>query len=567
MTEIPTTEYAAQLVAADTIRLTADKPVPEPGPTQVLCRIEATGICFSDTKLMHAFASHPRKGEVRTFLSPEELAEIPSYVPGEAPTVPGHEACARVVAVGSAVKHHKVGDRALVQTDYRHMLTAGSNASFGYNFEGALQQYVLMDERVIIDPESGERFLIPVSEEPSASAVGLLEPWACVERAYATEERQTLKAGGRTLVVVDPGQTIDGVDALISESAPAQLVTVIGEPADQVVLATLAGASGVAVEHADSIDGLEHGSFDDVIYFGADPDRIEQLQTLVGLKGVFDIVLGGEALGRPVQVDVGRVHYDLTRWVGTTGTSAAEGYDWIPASGELREDERVCIIGAAGPMGFMHVVRALTAGIAGVSVTAVDVDAARLAHLASVAAPLAEARGLAFEALDSRQQQPQGEFTRVACLVPVPALAAETVGLAGEGAIIDFFAGFAVGVTAPLDLHEMLRKHVYIIGTSGSMISDMKAVLGRLEAGTLDTNISVYAISGMQGVSDALEAVSARTSGGKIVIYPQLTQLGLITLAELPARMPEVAAALDDGRWTKAAEMALIEAAGESTPA
>jgi len=268
-----------------------------------------------------------------------------------------------------------------------------------------------------------------------------------------------------------------------------------------------------------------------------------------------------------VQVDVGRVHYDLTRWVGTTGTSAAEGYDWIPASGELREDERVCIIGAAGPMGFMHVVRALTAGIAGVSVTAVDVDAARLAHLASVAAPLAEARGLAFEALDSRQQQPQGEFTRVACLVPVPALAAETVGLAGEGAIIDFFAGFAVGVTAPLDLHEMLRKHVYIIGTSGSMISDMKAVLGRLEAGTLDTNISVYAISGMQGVSDALEAVSARTSGGKIVIYPQLTQLGLITLAELPARMPEVAAALDDGRWTKAAEMALIEAAGGSTPA
>jgi len=138
------------------------------------------------------------------------------------------------------------------------------------------------------------------------------------------------------------------------------------------------------------------------------------------------------------------------------------------------------------------------------------------------------------------------------------------VGLAGEGAIIDFFAGFAVGVTAPLDLHEMLRKHVYVIGTSGSMISDMKAVLGRLEAGTLDTNISVYAISGMQGVPDALEAVNARTSGGKIVIYPQLTQLGLITLAELPARMPEVAAALDDGRWTNAAELALIEAAGLS---
>ena len=44
-----------------------------------------------------------------------------------------------------------------------------------------------MDERVIIEPGTGERFLIPVDEAPSASAVALLEPWACVERAYATE--------------------------------------------------------------------------------------------------------------------------------------------------------------------------------------------------------------------------------------------------------------------------------------------------------------------------------------------------------------------------------------------
>ena len=108
----------------------------------------------------------------------------------------------------------------------------------------------------------------------------------------------------------------------------------------------------------------------------------------------------------------------------------------------------------------------------------------------------------------------------------------------------------------------MLEKHVYILGTSGSMISDMKAVLARLEAGTLDTNISVYAISGMQGVADALESVRARTSGGKIVIYPQLTQLGMVTLADMAAEMPDVAAALDQGRWTKAAEEVLLATAG-----
>ena len=485
-----------------------------------------------------------------------ELATIPSYVPGMAPSVPGHEACARVVAVGSEVKRHKVGDRALVQTDYRHMLTDSSNASFGYNFEGALQQYTLMDERVIIDPETQERFLIPVSEEPSASAVGLLEPWACVERAYATEERGTLKAGGKTLVVAEAGHVIEGLTELMDSAPPGSIIAVVAESAQQ------AAMESVGTAFAESVDELEAGSFDDIIYFGSDPDRVEALQPLLTLSGVIDIVLGGETLGRPINVDVGRVHYDLTRWVGTTGTSAAEGYAWVPATGELRLGEKVGVIGAAGPMGFMHVVRALTAGLPGVSVEAIDIDEARLAHLSSVAAPLAEAHGLQFAAVDSKSQPPSGDFTRVGCMVPVPPLAASTVELAGEGAIIDFFAGFAIGTTAPLDVDTMLRKHIYILGTSGSMINDMKAVLGRLEAGTLDTNISVYAISGMQGVDDALGAVMARTSGGKIVIYPQLTDLGLITLAEMPERLPEVAAALDEGRWTKAAETLLLRSSG-----
>ena len=556
MTDIPATQYAAQIVAADTIELNTAKPVPELGPTQILCQIEATGICFSDTKLMHAFTAHPRKGEVRTFLTPEELATIPSYVPGDAPSVPGHEACARVVAVGSEVKRHKVGDRALVQTDYRHMLTTSSNASFGYNFEGALQQYTLMDERVIIDPETQERFLIPVSEEPSASAVGLLEPWACVERAYATEERDTLKAGGQLLIVADAGHAIEGVAELMAAAKPSGITAVAAEEAEKAAVEDL----GAALAHG--ADVLEPGSFDDIIYFGADPERVEQLQTLLRLGGVIDVVLGGQRLGRPVEIDVGRVHYDLLRWVGTTGSSAADGYAWVPRSAELRPNERVGVIGAAGPMGFMHVVRALSMGVEGVSVTAVDIDEERLAHLASVATPLAQERGLAFEAVDSRTSEVGGSFTRIGCMVPVPSLAAGTVDLAGEGCIIDFFAGFAVGTTAPLDLDQMLERHVYIIGTSGSMISDMKAVLARLEAGALDTNISVYAISGMQGAADALEAVKARTSGGKIVIYPQLTQLGLVTLAELPERMPQVAAQLEDGRWTRSAEAALLEAYG-----
>jgi hypothetical protein len=83
-----------------------------------------------------------------------------------------------------------------------------------------------------------------------------------------------------------------------------------------------------------------------------------------------------------------------------------------------------------------------------------------------------------------------------------------------------------------------------------------------LEGGQLDTDISVYAVSGLAGVPEALEAVQARTSGGKIVIYPQLRSMGLIRLTDMARHHPEVAAALAEGRWTRRAEEALLAAAG-----
>jgi hypothetical protein len=344
------------------------------------------------------------------------------------------------------------------------------------------------------------------------------------------------------------------VAALLAE--PAQREALVAQ-----VSSGAAEESGIAgIVEAVDLASLPAGSFDDIVYFGADADRVESLQALLAPKGVIDLVLGGERLGRPVEVDVGRVHYDLTRWVGTPGTSAAEGYAMAPGIAELRDGERVGIIGAAGPMGFMHVIRALASGRPGLDVTAVDIDEARLAHLAEVAAPLAEARGVAFRSIEPG-------FTRIGVMVPSPTLAAEAVRLAGDDAIVDLFAGFAIGTRAPIDVDELVRKRVYLIGTSGSMIPDMKAVLAKLEAGVLDTNISVDAVSGMEGVADALAAVQARTSGGKIVIYPMLSGVGMLKLPELEERFPGVAAVLDQGRWTRAAEEALLAAAGAGSPA
>ncbi len=561
---VPATEHAIQIVAPGEIVHNRAKPVPAPGPTQVLLRIEAVGICFSDTKLLHAFTAHPRKGNVSGGLSQAALAEIPSYVPGELPTVPGHEVVARIVAVGAAVERHRVGERVLVQTDYRHLATERSNAAFGYNFEGGLQEYVIVDERVVIEPGTGERFLIPVDEVPSASAVALLEPWACVEASYTVRERGTLLRGGRLLLVADPGTAVRGIDELLAASGPGSVTAVVADDAQAAKIKESLAKTGLAMSRADVQDTLPAAAFDDIVYFGSDADRIEALERSLAPRGILDIVLAGARIGRPVAVDVGRVHYDLTRWVGTTGDSAADGYAWIPRDGELRAGDREAIIGAAGPMGFMHAIRAVTSGLAGLDLTAIDIDDARLAHLAEVAGPLAVERGVSASFLNSRTDAPQPGFSYLAVMVPAPALVISALDLAGPGARVNLFAGFAVGTMAPLDLNSLLSRRAYLFGTSGSEIDDMKAVLAKLERGDLDTNLSLDAVTGMEGVRDALAAVEARTSGGKIVVYPGLPEMGMIPLAELAQRLPTVAALMRGGRWTRDAEAELLAQGGSA---
>jgi len=151
-TSLPGTQHAVQLVGPDKLVLNKSKEVFRPGPDQILCRVEAVSLCFSDLKLLKQFSSHVRKGEIVSGIDSDVLKAIPSYVPGEAPTVPGHEATVRIEAVGPGVENFKPGQRYLVQPDYRWLRTAEANAAFGYNFEGALQQYVLMDQRVILSP-------------------------------------------------------------------------------------------------------------------------------------------------------------------------------------------------------------------------------------------------------------------------------------------------------------------------------------------------------------------------------------------------------------------------------
>lgn len=552
--KIPQTQRAIQLTGPDELRYNPAKKVVRPGAHQILFEVEAVGLCFSDLKLLKKFSAHVRKSEVTSGIDQAVLKEVPGYVPGELPGVPGHECVAKVAAVGKGVDSFRIGERYLVETDYRWLRTRQSNAAFGYNFEGGLQQYVILDERVFTSPE-GESMMIPASRDISASSVALVEPWACVEDAYASRERTTLKAGGRMLIVADAEPDRNKLQGMFRR---------FGSPGS-VVWVSASGKTPEGMRPPPSVeknlDGLGEAVFDDVLYFGAEPAVIERLFPRLGSGGLLNIVLCGKKIGRDVEAAIGRVHYGGIRIVGTSGDDPSDSMLTIPGSGELRENEVVNVIGAGGPMGVMHVIRDLCSGIRGVRVYAGDLDRGRLDKLSALALPLASANKAGYKPYLSGKEPLPEAASYIVVMAPVPAIVASAVRDAAEGGIINIFAGIAAEVNGRLDLDAYIRKRLYATGTSGSVKEDMCAVLSRVESGRLDTDISVAAVCGMEAAVEGIRAVEKQLIPGKIIVYPSCAKLPLTPLEKLKDSFPRVAAKLDGGRWTHEAEKALLEEA------
>ncbi len=551
MTRIPLTQSAVQLVGSDKLILNTSKAILSPGPDQILCRVEAVGLCFSDLKLLKQFSSHVRKGSIISGIEQEVLETIPSYVPSELPGVPGHEAVVRVVAVGSGVDNINEGGRYLVQTDYRWLRTSGSNASFGYNFEGALQEYVLMDQRVITSP-AGRSMLIGVCERLSASSIALVEPWACVENAYSSPERQDIKEEGELLIYADVEPERVSLQKMLDGKAGPRRITWCSKQ-------SMSTDIGQQVRRIDNISELEDECYDDVIYFGSTAETIEGLFSKVAARGLFNIVLCGGRVGRNIVTPVGRVHYGGIRIIGTVGGDWRESMGCVPKTGEIRSGDRIYIVGAGGPMGLMHVVRSICSGIDRISVTASDLDSKRMAVLRNVAEPEARKNSVTFETVDSDVPIANDSFNYAVLMVPVAALVVDAVRYTAANGVINIFAGIPATVSAEIDINSYIEKRLYFIGTSGSVLDDMEKVLGQTEAGRLDTDLSVAAVSGLDGAAEGIKAVENRTIAGKIIVYPCCKGLGLIRLEELASRFPQVAGCLNDGRWCKGAEVALLK--------
>ncbi len=542
-----------------------ERPLPTPGPNELLVRHDACGLCFSDIKVIRLGQTHPRIfKDIRTD-----------------PVVLGHEVSLTVVAVGENLRdQYRPGDRFIVQAEiYKN----GVNLAYGYMLQGGLSEYALIDD-TILNGDDGN-YLIPVRPETGYAESALTEPWACVTAAYTLRYRTALKAGG-TVWFVGCGGTRGREDAGMArvgytisagfgaEGHPARAV--LTDVPEQFArwLQARAEELGIEVMEVSLADVPADLLADDIVLLDPTPEAIEAVSPHLAPFGVCALIADAP-LPRKVKVDIGRVHYDRWVYVGGKSPDIAAAYSAVPVRSALKPGGKAWFVGAGGPMGRMHVQRALQVADGPAVIVCTDVSDARLRDLHDSYAAEAASRGIEFICLNPAHQdayaagmarfrpslasQEGGGFDDIIVLAPVAALVAEAAEWLAPRSVMNIFAGVARGTLAELDLSDAYLRDTRIIGHSASSIEDLRFMLHQAETGALSPNRSVAAIGSLEAARDGLQAVMDTRFPGKIVIYPHIKPLPLTALPDLKDVLPTVYARLKDGReWTNEAEAELL---------
>jgi D-arabinose 1-dehydrogenase-like Zn-dependent alcohol dehydrogenase len=524
-------------------------PMPQYGPDELLVRHDACGLCFSDVKVIRAGEEHPR-------IYRDMRAN---------PVVLGHEVCMTVVGVGDNLRdQYRVGDRITLQTD---IYVGGVGYAFGYEIQGGLSQYNVIDQRVL-NGDHGN-YLIPLKPDIGYAESALLEPWACVIAAYRLKYRTGLKQGGTTWIIgahpsPDGGVRDYTISAGFDEALhPDRLLLTDVPTALADWLRTRAEALGVEVTEVDDVTAPPVEQVDDIVLLGAAPDLIETVSPRLARFGVMALVADAP-LPREVEVDVGRVHYNRWVYVGGPGPDIARAYSDVPVRSALKPGGRAWFVGAGGPMGRMHVQRAIQIADGPSTIVCTDVSDLRLDDLWTTFANEAKARGIHFVCLNPMHEEAysagmapfkeQG-FDDIVVLASVPAVIADAVTYLVPKGVMNIFAGVARGTMASLDLSDIYLKDTRVIGHSASTIEDLRLMLYQVESGVLSPNRSVAAVGSLSAARDGLQAVKDAVFPGKIVIYPHIKEMPLTPLPELKDKLPSVYARLKEGReWTIEAE-------------
>ena len=533
--------------------------IPLPGDDQLLVRVDAVGLCFSDVKLIKLGGNHPK-------LYGRDLSKEPTRV--------GHEVALTIIQVGkNLADKYKAGQRLAIQPD---IYVNQRNTAYGYTISGGLIQYHLIGPEVL-DADDGA-YVIPVDNRVGYAEAALTEPWACVDAAYTQRRRLVPKVGGVMWIMGNKGDKTDYTFSKWLDAPRLIYLTNVPQSLKEIIKKNISQGTQI-IETADiqpeefsefSAKSGDGKGFDDIVLLSPLSGKVvEEVAKLIAFRGVLNIV-GQKELDGDSLIDAGRIHYHYTAYVGTQSTDIASAYGEERNRCELRAGGTALFVGAGGPMGQMHVQRAVEKRNGPAIVIATELNQERAGVLNKIIKPLAKRNGKVFRIFNPNETERSlqdfifeisGErFVDDAVIcAPVAKLMEETAKLLKPDGMLIFFAGVPNGTFIEVNLSAVFLHNQQLTGTSGSKLIDQEVILQKTLMGELNPNRSVAAIGGMGVARDGLEALMKGTFAGKIIIFPQLDNLPLIGLENLENHYPGIAEKLGENNlWTIEAEKALI---------
>jgi L-iditol 2-dehydrogenase len=270
-----------------------ETPVPEPGPGEVVLRVEAALTCGTDVKTL-------RRGH-------------PVMIP-RVPAIFGHEFAGTVAAVGSGVGGVRPGDRAVAANSApcgacpacrRGQPNLCDDLLF---VNGAYAEYITLPPRVVA------RNLVTLRSDAEASRVAFAEPVACCLRAidaagFAAGDTVAILGHGPLGLLLGLLARAGGARVVLAGKAGPRLDRARGLGFAACVDVTRAGDRAAAVRDAAG------GDVRCVIEATGRPEAWEQAMAVSG-KGGTVVFFGGCAPGSSVRLDTRRVHYEELRLLG-----------------------------------------------------------------------------------------------------------------------------------------------------------------------------------------------------------------------------------------------------------
>ena len=519
-------------------------PVPQPSDDELLVKIDAIGLCFSDVKLIRAGEEHPR-------VISENLETDP--------VIPGHEAVMTVVKVGKNVSDKfKCGQRFIIQAD---IYVNGEGFAYGYAIDGGMAQYSVIDQRVLNGDEGC--YLLPLKDDTPDAVAALMEPWTCVQASYMIENRFEPKKGGKVLIVAEKGSgRIYSAGTALKTAAPAEVSAL--NLSDAAVKA-LADELNTKIN---VLSALPTDTFDDIFLCDCGRELAESAGKSGNRAALISLI--GEYPDENWSFDVGSIHYEGWFYQGAEGTCLSDAYGRNVRS-SWKKGGSCWLPGGAGAMGQMHTQMAVEAADGPSRILVSDMDDARIENVRGLLADTIAKRGIEFKTVNPgkisqdefeailKDFAPEG-FDDVIMLVPVVPVLNASAKTLGEDGLMNIFAGIPAGKEGEMNVKAIANGGVRYIGSSGSKTAHLRYTLELAESGALQPVTALAAIGGMKSLKKGLQAVIDAKFPGKTVIFPNCPDMPLTPIDKVSDLADGIDATLDkNGFYTLDTEKELFK--------